>query len=1107
MLCSVALLGATAASALAADTARGQQDGTLRILSFNTWREYFNSSIGADASAMSNFLANGNYDVIALQELCYISDCAYVDDIPVVLENVGQGTYTGTRSGEDGLVSRLTGTGGEYVWGNYFSGQVSYFTTDAQSGLPKTSLVSAHFDWRDEPQTYRIDEAKTLNAWAAKQSNPILMMGDFNAGDVSERGLHTAEQQAYLFARTIVDGSSSQLWRELAKEYTPEGRGDEYQAYAQSMQTIESNGDARYRNVIQTYFDAHRAEYPGLTSISQMSWRQWEEIIAKDMAASGLTFEDETFPVASNQPQTMNILKKQFMLLTSDSTREKYEPHTNRDGSVTWPLSDEENTATSWDRSAIDHFLASRPYGKWWKVVDDPNDPYLGVLKDTAYANDGTTPLSDHGLVAHEVRWTGPVLEGYASDDSKKTVIWGSNANTFNENGGVFYLTRNNMRTDLTLGQISDENGMPILDWLSDAEKKTQLDCKSTDSRLQAAIQEYCIDDHSFIGETVIADKGTVIVDEDAALGNSDADVRLNDGKLQINGTSMTSLGRNVVLESAGGTLDIADAGNIVTAPGIISGTGAFTKSGDGALNLTGNNTYTGTTTVAAGALFVNNSIASSSLTTVQDGALLGGNGVLGNLRVASGGTLAPGNSIGTLTVKGDVTLDAGSVFEVEVDTDGNSDKLVASGSVAIDGGTLATVAANGNYKVNTGYTVITAGSGVTGTFDDITTNMAFLSPSFTGDGNSLVLNVTRNDVDFASVATTDNRRSVAAAVQGLGSGDIYNSVVGLDAATADETYRRLSGELYPSIAGALAQNSHFYRDAVSARFSRGSGLVTGGNGSETERANIWSQAYGSHGKTEGHGVDSLSRSTGGFYFGADAMLTENLTLGAMAGYGHTSFSLGGLPDSADADDYAVGLYGAARMDAFRFTFGASYILSEIDDKRKINISSLSDTLTSNYSSSTSQIFGEAAYTFKLDRTAIEPFVGLAQVHVSTDGFSEKGGVSALSMNGNSMNVTYMDLGVRGSTAFDIDSRSILLNGQIGWRHAFGDVTPETSMRLAGSAPFDISGASVNKDSVLVSAGIGFDFADNANLYVNYVGQFADEGSSNGVNAGLKVRF
>ena len=175
------------------------------------------------------------------------------------------------------------------------------------------------------------------------------------------------------------------------------------------------------------------------------------------------------------------------------------------------------------------------------------------------------------------------------------------------------------------LAQISDEDGNPIMDWLTEDERKQVLDCYSTDARLKAAIAEYCIDDHSFIGETLVRDGGTVIVDEDAALGSSDADLRLDNGTLKIAGTAMTRLSRNVVLEGKGGTFNIANAENVVTAPDVISGTGALTKNGRGALNLTGENSYTGATNVSGGALFVNGSIATSSITTVYDGALLGG--------------------------------------------------------------------------------------------------------------------------------------------------------------------------------------------------------------------------------------------------------------------------------------------------------------------------------------------------------------------------------------------------------------------------------------------------------------------------------------------------
>ena len=135
------------------------------------------------------------------------------------------------------------------------------------------------------------------------------------------------------------------------------------------MKAVDDNGSEHYRNVIQAYFDAHRADYPGIGSISDMSWRQWEDIVAKDMASKGLTFNEETYPVASNTPQTLNILKKQFMLLQNPGERELYAPHSLGDGTTTWPSQGEDatNTWTSWGSRQDRPLPRLAPL---WQVVD-----------------------------------------------------------------------------------------------------------------------------------------------------------------------------------------------------------------------------------------------------------------------------------------------------------------------------------------------------------------------------------------------------------------------------------------------------------------------------------------------------------------------------------------------------------------------------------------------------------------------------------------------------------------------------------------------------------------------------------------------------------------
>ncbi|MBL9161836.1 MAG: autotransporter-associated beta strand repeat-containing protein [Planctomycetaceae bacterium] len=88
-------------------------------------------------------------------------------------------------------------------------------------------------------------------------------------------------------------------------------------------------------------------------------------------------------------------------------------------------------------------------------------------------------------------------------------------------------------------------------------------------------------------------------------------------------------------------------------------------KSGAGVLHLTGANTYTGPTTVEQGTLRVDGSIAGEI--TVKSGAALVGTGAIGSaVTLEAGGTLAPGNSAGVMSVGGlSMNDDATLVMEI----------------------------------------------------------------------------------------------------------------------------------------------------------------------------------------------------------------------------------------------------------------------------------------------------------------------------------------------------------------------------------------------------------------------------------------------------------
>ncbi|MEX0643416.1 MAG: autotransporter-associated beta strand repeat-containing protein [Pirellulales bacterium] len=132
------------------------------------------------------------------------------------------------------------------------------------------------------------------------------------------------------------------------------------------------------------------------------------------------------------------------------------------------------------------------------------------------------------------------------------------------------------------------------------------------------------------------------------------------------------------------------DSGTTHTFDGVISGSGSYRRldNSNGTTNFTKANTYSGGTAVSGGTLLVNNPAGPGSGTgsgdvTVSSGGRLGGTGSIAGTVTVSGdmfspGVVAPGNSVGTLTMGG-LTLNSGtnnSRLSFELATPGASDLI-----------------------------------------------------------------------------------------------------------------------------------------------------------------------------------------------------------------------------------------------------------------------------------------------------------------------------------------------------------------------------------------------------------------------------------------------
>jgi len=131
---------------------------------------------------------------------------------------------------------------------------------------------------------------------------------------------------------------------------------------------------------------------------------------------------------------------------------------------------------------------------------------------------------------------------------------------------------------------------------------------------------------NTYSGPTTIS-AGTLNANSSAALGDSSATNTLifDGGTLQAGGTITSPSTRLVTLTSTGA---IDTNGNAVSIAGIMSGVGGLTKSGEGTLTLSGANTYTGATTVNAGTLNLNGSLAGAlALPAASTGTVIVGSG------------------------------------------------------------------------------------------------------------------------------------------------------------------------------------------------------------------------------------------------------------------------------------------------------------------------------------------------------------------------------------------------------------------------------------------------------------------------------------------------
>lgn len=582
------------------------------------------------------------------------------------------------------------------------------------------------------------------------------------------------------------------------------------------------------------------------------------------------------------------------------------------------------------------------------------------------------------------------------------------------------------------------------------------------------------------------------------------------------------------------------DRSDILTLPGVISGSGAFRQIGTGTTILSGINTYAGATTVNGGTLAVNGSIASSSLLTVNSGGTVGGTGTLSSTVIAGGGTLAPGNSIGTISVSGSLTFDTGASYAVEVSPNA-ADRTNIIGTATL-AGTVNAVFAPGSYMARN-YTVLSAAGGLGGTTFDLLTTSG-LPVNFTASlsyGTTDVLLSLKAALGARQELAT-NPSNVANAINGFfnGGGTLppaFVAVFGLSGAPLAGALAQLSGEAAsgsqqttfnamsqfmgamtdPFVLGrsdgvSASTGAARFADAAAAYASTGGKSSTSGRdayaaifrkapvaaGPLTQGWSVWAAGYGGTQTTDGNATTGSNAATSrlfGTAVGVDYRFSPNTVAGFALAGGGANFSVanGGTGRS---DLFQAGAFVRHTMGAAYLSAALAYGWQDVTTSRTVTIAGI-DQLQARFNANAYSGRVEGGYRVAMPWMGLTPYAAGQFVTFDLPAYAEQAlsgaNTFALSYGAKSVTASRSELGLRADRSFALDDAVLTLRGRAAWAH---DFNPERSIAATFQAlpggSFVVSGAAQAHDAALTTASAEVKWLNGVSLVATFEGEFSN---------------
>ena len=620
-----------------------------------------------------------------------------------------------------------------------------------------------------------------------------------------------------------------------------------------------------------------------------------------------------------------------------------------------------------------------------------------------------------------------------------------------------------------------------------------------------------------------VIDDATLSTAGDSNLGGVGAGIEMRNGGLLHTSDSFSS-DRDFNVGNGTGGFETA-VGTTLTLTGGLTGDSCLIKAGSGSLNLNAAASNAIGACVQQGTLSINDLFTGQ--VWVDPGGTLAGIGTIdGDIEVD--GRLSPGNSPGIQVVSGNVTHNAGSVLEIEIDGPtagvgaGYHDLLqLIDGGVFTAGGRLETVlrgipgAATNAYTPTIGdaFEVVVAEGGIVGSFDALDQPVGGLPAGTRFDAiygtNSIVLAVTASSYGQIGSAVglgnagavgvaLDTIRPDAATANAGPSGQLFTGLAGLSVDQVALALQQLSGEVHAASLDTASRSADLARDAISNRLS----------GSDQDPGNaLWGDITGFYqsvrADSEAFGHDANGY---GLIIGADGQIAAN-TIAGLAVSATTSRTSAGAMGSGTGTHVRVDGYG-------RWDDGASFVnllgglgFDRYEAARSVALSTGTERVEGEADGYGTTLGIELGHGIDLSGARLEGIAGLSWTYQYREAFSETGSaIAALDVERFAHHTLEATLGARlsqtfvsGDTAFKPYVEAFLVQ-DLGNRGTAIDAS------LGGA---DFTALAADPGETAARIGLGFEAltSDTLSLSANYRGTFASGIDDHSFKLGLNVKW